>query len=196
MLEDRAVVESGGAPVWDNLDELAAQDLKYWIKSRRREQKSSNRNVWLQNLLPAKREGVDYTQDVVKSETDNDAFMLQSGNVHSEAKVSCSFQVLEKSSEKYRKPQIKNLQLKNRLKTVECGDPELFEWQQGEGHPPPAVRAASGMIFNIWTPPGGGNVGRRGGYYRSDMIYLFSPALRLHVRNHANESNLRVCCQD
>lgn len=29
MLEDRAVVESGGAPVGDNLDELAAQDLKY-----------------------------------------------------------------------------------------------------------------------------------------------------------------------
>lgn len=66
MLEDRAVVESGGAPVGDNLDELAAQDLKYWIKSRRREQKSSNRNVWMQDLLQAKREGVDYTQDVVK----------------------------------------------------------------------------------------------------------------------------------
>lgn len=29
MLEDSAVVESGGAPVRDNLDELAAQDLKY-----------------------------------------------------------------------------------------------------------------------------------------------------------------------
>lgn len=60
---------------------------------------------------------------------DNDAFMLQSRNVHSEAKVSCSFQVLEKSSEneKYRKPQIENLQPRNRLKTVECGDPELFE---------------------------------------------------------------------